>query len=170
MSVKTGYRPPGEHSQAYWRLMIWLLWHPPCRPVFLSPLFPSSSLSLMESDIIPYSSHHCQAHFLRYSPRPPSHLSHHLIPCAGLVLPVSWLSCSITAHPNTADLLLVKSASREGKIYTRSSHASYLRPEGFSFPSSVFKAIKICDVLFLMHNLLTDEANSSVSCQITAKL
>lgn len=139
MSVKAGYHPPGEHSQAYWRLMIWLLWHSACRPVFLCPPFPSSSLSLMESDIIPYSSHHCWAHFLGYSLHPPSHLSHHLILCAGLVLPVFWLSCSITVYPNTADLLLVKSTSQERKIYTRSSHASYLRPEGFSFPSSEFK-------------------------------
>lgn len=147
--------------------MIWLLWHPPCRSVFLSP---STSLSLMESDIIPYSSHQCQAHFLRYSPRPPGYLSHRLILCAGLDIPVSWLSCSDTVYPNTVDLLLVKSASREGKIYTRSSHNSYLRPEGFSFPSSVFNVITICDVLFLTHNLLTDEASSSVSCQITVTL
>lgn len=158
MSVKAVYRPRGEHSQAYWRLMIWLFWHSPCSPVFLCPLLPSCSLSLMDSDIIPYSSHHWRLIFLGILIVP---LVVYLITssCVQVSFCLPPPDSAALLYPSTADLLLFRSASQEGKIYTRSSHASYLRPEGFSFPSSVLNVMKICDVLFQMHNLLTDEAS-----------
>lgn len=102
-----------------------------------------------------------------------------LIPLVIYLITSSCVQASFYRSPDSAALILyiptsltflVKSASTEEKIYTRSRLNSYLRPEGFSFPSSVFDVIKIGDVLFLTHNLLTDEASSSVSCQITVML
>lgn len=125
MSIRTPYRPSGEHSQAYWWLDDVTALAFTLLPCVSLPLLPSASLSLMESDIISNPLIFGRLIFLGL---PPAHLSHHLV-----LLYLSPDSAALLYHYTTDPYLQLNSASWEAKIYTGSSHVSYLRPAGLVF-------------------------------------